>query len=48
VHPPACALDFERVVRPSELNAFFEERYRAPLAGEEEPFREGMGEAGLP
>jgi hypothetical protein len=30
-HPPGCPLDFERVVRPRELHAFFEAAYRGPL-----------------
>ncbi len=28
-HPPGCSFPFERVVRPSELHAFFEGTYRA-------------------
>jgi hypothetical protein len=32
VHPAACGFDFGRVLRPSELNGFFERAYRAPPA----------------
>jgi len=57
-HPPGCALRFERILRPSELNAFFEAEYRAPLDEHEEERRAaddddreraaGMEEAGAP
>jgi hypothetical protein len=49
VHPASCEFPFAKAVRPSELNRFFEQTYRAPddATRREAPGRERDRDLGL-